>query len=229
MNHEQNQNQQKKKMSTEELERTHVLNLDSFKEVIQMEKRTSKKPAFFIATLGIIAILVGISYQVAGRIALEKEEERLIEQRRLEKKKSIQAPVVMTEYINCSYYVPNNPNGTDYLMEINYGFINEQLMEFTKKFTLVATPSAPNGPDTVNAYLNDYQAFLNPIDGYQISVTPTTNTGLVTLVNVDFDKLNLQLLSPKQSEHFSTSVDYMKYEKESTIRQDMISKGYTCE
>ena len=220
------QSVQKPKMTTEELEKTHVLNLSSFQETVRFEKMTSKKPALIIAIIGFVAILTGTVFQVAQNLAVKHEEEKRIEQRRLEKKK---VPTVTTEYMNCKYYVPNNPNGTDYLMEINYGFSNQKLTEFTKKFTVVATPNNPIGPSTIDAYLNDYKLFMNPIDGYQISVTPTTNTGFITVVKVDYNLLDLTLLSPRQKDHFSTSVDYTKNSTQKEIKENMLKQGYTCE
>ncbi|MBR2828819.1 MAG: hypothetical protein IKE70_06280 [Bacilli bacterium] len=230
MNNERNQNniqhQQKQKMTPEELERTHVLNLNALQETIKYEKMTSKKPSLILAIIGVIAILLGTTFQIAENISLKQKEERKIEQRRLEKKK---VPKTATEYLNCKLYVPNNPDGTDCLMEISYGMSNQKLMEFTKKFTIVVTPGSTIGANTVASYVNAYKAFMNPIDGYQIMVTPNSTIGLVVLVKADYNTLDLTKLSPQQATHFSTSVDYLKDTSINDIKEDMLKKGYTCE
>ena len=229
MNNERNQNniqQQKQKMSPEELEKTHVLNLSALQETIKYEKMTSKKPSLILAIIGVVAILLGTTFQIVENISLKQKEERKIEQRRLEKKK---VPKTATEFLNCKLYVPNNPDGTDYLMEISYGLSNQKLMEFTKKFTVVVTPGSTIGANTIASYINAYKSFMNPIDGYQITVTPNNTTGIVVLVKTDYNILDLTKLSPQQATHFSTSVDYLKDTTINDIKEDMLKKGYTCE
>ena len=47
-------------MSKEELTRTQVLNLSDFEQVTKYEKSTSKRPAIFLAILGLFCIISGI-------------------------------------------------------------------------------------------------------------------------------------------------------------------------
>ena len=230
MNNNENQSniqiEKKQKMSPEELEKTHVLNLDAVHDAIRYEKMTSKKPAIIVAVIGLIAILSGVFYQAYNSYSQKKAEQRKIEQRRQENKK---VPLISTEFMNCKLSSQLNPDGTNYLMEINYGFTNQKLSEFTKKFTVVQTPGVELGANTIASYINAYKLFMNPIDGYQISVTPTTNVGVVVIVKVDYKELDLTRLNPRQATHFSTSVDYFKNTEQEKIKEDMISKGYTCQ
>ena len=63
-NEQKNQNVQKQKMTEEELQRTQVLNFDTFKQVARYEKLSSKKPAMIFALLGVLAILIGGGYPI---------------------------------------------------------------------------------------------------------------------------------------------------------------------
>ena len=59
-------------MTREELTRTQVLNLSDFEQVAKYEKSTSKRPAIFLAILGVICIISGFSYTPIMNIVIEK-------------------------------------------------------------------------------------------------------------------------------------------------------------
>lgn len=50
------------RLAKEELTKTQVLNLSELERVANYEKRTSKKPAAILATLGVMCITLGLSY-----------------------------------------------------------------------------------------------------------------------------------------------------------------------
>ena len=216
------------KLTQEELQKTHVLNLQEVKEAVRYEKMTSKKPAILVAVLGFLLITFGTSFQIANSLSAKNMNNK-IEQRSTENKEAIfPQEDVKTSYLSCKLYTPNNPDGTDTTFSILYTFLDDKLSSFTKTFHVVVTTGSTNGNDTVQRYLKNYQAFLNQLDGYQISVNPINN-GLIVTVNVNYNLLDVTLLPEKQQTHFSTKVDYAidtPYEK---IKQDMASQNYICE
>ena len=71
-------------ITTEELQKTQVINLKDLEEVARIEKRTSKKPAILLAILGLTFLLLGSGVQIAFSLRDKKEEEKIIEQRKEE-------------------------------------------------------------------------------------------------------------------------------------------------
>ena len=58
-------------MTREELTRTQVLNLSDFEKVAEFEKSTSKRPAIFLAILGIFCIMSGFAYNPILNIVID--------------------------------------------------------------------------------------------------------------------------------------------------------------
>ena len=72
-NMQNNQNQMaKQQMTQEELQRTQVLNLQEVEKVAKFEKRTSKKPALFVAFLGILSITFGTTFGITEMLSANK-------------------------------------------------------------------------------------------------------------------------------------------------------------
>ena len=72
-------NVQKQQMSEEELQRTQVLNFDTFKQVARYEKISSKKPAIIVALLGVLAIVIGGTYPIVqSQMAKSNEKNKYL-------------------------------------------------------------------------------------------------------------------------------------------------------
>lgn len=214
------------KLTQEELQKTHVLNLQEVKEAVRYEKMTSKKPAIFVAIVGALLIAFGTSFQVAKTMSSNANNK--IEQRNTAK--SEETPItkeVKSTSLTCQLLSPNNEDGTDTTFSIIYNFKNDKLINFTKTFNVTITPGSTIGSTTIQSYLKAYQAFLNQLSGYQISVNPTDN-GFITIVNVNYSLLNIQQLPEVQQTHFSTKVDYAMDTSYTQISQDMLNNGFTC-
>ena len=204
-------------LSVEELQRTQVINLKAVEETVRFEKLTSKKPAIIVGVLGILLILFGTSFQIvttAKANANKKIEQRKAAEEQLEKRKTT---------LECQLIKANNPDGTDTTYTITYEFLDDKLSAFTKVFQMVPTADSPVGIATIQAYIMSYKSFMNPTDGYQISVIPIDNTLKVT-VQVDYHKLDLTKLNLIQATHFSTKVDYSLNTTSEKIMQDMASQ-----
>ena len=69
---------------------------------------------------------------------------------------------------------------------------------------------------------------MNNSDGYTITVNPT-DVNLVTIVNIDYTKLDVTKVAPVQATHISTSVPYQKGADKTNIQTDMTTQGYVCQ
>ena len=210
-------------LTKEELQKTQVLNLKELEETIVFEKKTSKKPAIFVAILGILSIIAGTSIMTVQHLNDVK-----IEQQKNEIQKKVVKPQVLATKLECNLTTPNNPDGTDTDFTINYQFENNKLVSFTKTFIITQTAGNEAGLATLETYKIAYQSFLNPTIGYQITLTPKDANGLIVTVQVDYKKLNPETVNPTQSTHFSTSLDYQKNTDLKTIQTEMSMKGYNC-
>ena len=86
------------------------------------------------------------------------------------------------------------------------------------------------GLQTIQQYIVGYRDFMNPVNGYTISVTPNeTQTVLTAAVSADLEKIDMTTFPEMQKNHISTSIDYQKDTAFLTIQSDMSSKGFTCE
>jgi hypothetical protein len=214
-------------LTQEELQKTHVLNLQEVQEAVRFEKMTSKKPAIFVAVIGFLLITFGTTFQVSQTLSANRAKQNKVEQRSIEKEEPIVEKEIMKS-LKCSLNSFNNADGTDTAFTVLYNFTNNKLVGFTKTFHIAVTPGSTVGTTTVQAYLKNYQAFLNQLEGYQISVNPVDN-GLVTTVIVDYNLLDLTTVPEIQQTHFSTKIDYAIDTPYETIEQDMKNNNYTCE
>ena len=218
--------QNKTKEEIEELQRTQVLNLKDVEETVKYEKSISKKPAMIIAIIGAIFLTLGSTLQIAK--TMKKSVEPKAEKREISKEKEIQtvAPVIL----ECQNIQLNNPDGTNITFTIDYTFNNYKLTNFTKKYSIAAIEGNQVGLQTIQQYIVGYRDFMNPVNGYTISVTPNgTQTVLTAVVSADLEKIDMTTFPKMQKNHISTSIDYQKDTAFLTIQSDMSSKGFTCE
>ena len=221
----QQQQQQQQQMTQQELQRTQVLNIDELEKTVRFEKISSKKPAIIVAAIGILFLTFGTTFQVASNLkGSSKVEKRDIAEEVVEKNDVKPA----TTNLNCNIAATNQADGTDTVYSILYTFEDNKLVGFKKVYTITPTPGNPLGAATVQNYIIGYQPFLNPIEGYQISVIPT-GEGLVVTVEVDYTKLDLTLLNPTQQNHFTTKLDYPLETAKEKIQTDMVTNGLICE
>jgi hypothetical protein len=219
-----NQAQQSQQLSQEELQKTQVLNLKDFEEVAKFEKRTSKKPAIIVALIGVICLTFGTTFQIATILSSKNVESTTIS-----KRVSTEDTVTdTTTNLVCSVNTVGNADGTDTNYKITYTFTNDELTSFIKQFTVSPTEGSTIGEASVEGYVTGYQPYTISISGYNVSVTKVGNS-LTALVQADYTKLDMTTFPEYQQTHFTTSVDYVAGTSESAIKNDMTTKGYTCE
>ena len=227
MNQNINQSQkQVQQLTPEELQKTQVLNLQEVEETIRFEKATTKKPAIIVAIIGILSITIGSSFQVVSGLSAKKQE-NTIQKKEIIEESTIDK--VKTTSLSCNTTFLNQPDGTDIDFSILYTFEDNKLVSFKKENVIKPTPGVEAGIQRVEQYKIDYQAFLNPKVGYQITMAPKDTNGIVVTVQVDYKTLDVATLSPVQNNHYSTSLDYPIDTTFEVVQADMLSKGYQCQ
>ena len=209
----------RKELTKEQLQQTQVLNFQEVQTAIHFEKITSKKPAIFIAIIGLISILFGGSLQIAASLnATPKNIQKREVKSNVEVKK-----------LNCIKTTLDNPDGTNVIYNVAYKFEDDRLVEVTKLYNISATAGKEEGKNSIEKYNNEYKNLLNKTPGYDISISSTSNTTMVIKVIIDYKKLDLTKLNSIQQTKDFTKIDYNKNTSYKTIKSDSIEKGFTVE
>ena len=145
-------NAQKQQMSEEELQRTQVLNFDTFKQVARYEKISSKKPAIIVALLGVLAIVIGGTYPIVqSQMAKSNEKNKSTVQARKREVKPVASE------LTCTQTTPSVGNGLDQTITIKYNFIDNKLTSFTKELNLGLTAGTTTGQVALQDFINALQ------------------------------------------------------------------------
>jgi len=213
-------------LTKEELQKTQVLNLKEFSEAVRWEKLTSKKPAMIIAIIGAVFILFGTSFQITKSIRASRKSD--VEPRYVPEQKPQEEPVQEKESLTCTSTTLNNADGTDVIYTIVYDFEKDKLVGFTKSYSVSVTPGSAEGEATVQKGIAEIQPLVAKIDGYQLTLTPTTN-GYVATTTANYLTLDLRRVSEAHQNHFLSKIDYPLDTNRDKINESMTSFGYKCE
>ena len=213
-------NVQKQQMTEEELQRTQVLNFDTFKQVARYEKISSKKPAIIVALLGVLAIVIGGTYPLVQSQMTKKEQESKssIQARKKDKK-----PVASE--LTCTQTTSLVANGLDQAINIKYNFIDNKLTSFTKELTLTISPGSTIGPSELQNFIIALQPFLVQKEGYSVTVKQIEN-GVVTNTSVDYKNLDINTLPEINQQNVYFNVIYLADSNRESIKQDMTNQNY---
>ena len=216
------QQQIKQQMSQEELQRTQVLNLQDVQEAVKYEKMTSKKPAIIIAILGIASILMGTTFGVVQNLQAKAEKER--------EKAVVRRETVPTEKtLSCSLTKLADYDGTDYTLTRDFTFKDNKLTKEIKSFKLSPSEGNPNGVTGVQNYLVALQPFLVQMSGYELMVEKDQNTGTATTTTtINYEILDITKVPEMHQSNFRFNVEYTNESDQTTIEQNLKTKGYTC-
>ena len=192
MNQNNNQLQQSRQVSQEELAKTQVLNLNDVKELAKFERKTSKKPAVLFAIAGILSITLGLTYPniMSALDGISTKENKTEEKEKDEEDKEILAKVEENK-VTCTFVAPSNPDGTKGTATYEL-FYNEEDMLESYTMTLTIDPLEGNamGLTSTQAVYNAYKAVdAAQIVGYKMT-TSYTDTGMKAISIVDLTKLD---------------------------------------
>lgn len=209
-------------MSEEELQRTQVLNFDTFKQVARYEKVSSKKPAIIVGLLGVLAIVIGGAYPIVqSQMAKNNEKAKSSVQARKREVKSVASE------LTCTQTTPSVANGLDQIITIKYNFIDNKLTSFTKELTLGVSTGSTTGPATLQEFINTLQSFLVQKDGYSVTAKKIDN-GVVTTTSVDYKTVDINSLPEINQKNGYFNVVYLADTNMEAIKEDMTTQKYTC-
>lgn len=215
-------NVQKQQMSEEELQRTQVLNFDTFKQVARYEKISSKKPAIIVALLGVLAIVIGGTYPIVqSQMAKSNEKNKSTVQARKREVKPV------TSELTCTQTTPSVGNGLDQTITIKYNFIDNKLTSFTKELNLGLTAGTTTGQVALQDFINALQPFLVQKDGYSVTAKKIEN-GVVTTTSVDYKTVDINSLPEINQQNGYFNVMYLADTNMEAIKQDMTNYNYIC-
>ena len=215
-------NAQKQQMSEEELQRTQVLNFDTFKQVARYEKISSKKPAIIVALLGVLAIVIGGTYPIVqSQMAKSNEKNKSTVQARKREVKPVASE------LTCTQTTPSVGNGLDQTITIKYNFIDNKLTSFTKELNLGLTAGTTTGQVALQDFINALQPFLVQKDGYSVTAKKIEN-GVVTTTSVDYKTVDINSLPEINQQNGYFNVMYLADTNMEAIKQDMTNYNYIC-
>ena len=213
---------QKQQMTKEELQRTQVLNLQDVQEAVKYEKMTSKKPAIFLAVLGIISIFTGTAFGVVQNLQAKAEVERA---KAIEKRKAVPTE----KSLSCSYTKLAEPDGTDFILKRDFTFKDNKLTKEVKSFILSPTQGNTYGEVGVQNYLVALQPYLVQMSGYELMVERDKTTGVATTTTtINYEILDVTKVPGMHQSNFRFNVEYNKDVDQIKLEEDLKAKGYIC-
>lgn len=217
-------------MSKEELTRTQVLNLSDFEQVAKYEKSISKRPAIFLAALGLFCIISGASYNPIMNIVIDKiTPPKPVISKRVIDKNSISK--VATDTVTCHHVNTDNNLGIELILDTNLVFYNDKLDSYTKTGQYVTILGKEQVGKT--AIDSNYQIFKNfeaiSIPGYTTKTTQITN-GFEIKTTYDLKTLNPSLLTTEHKRFAVTNADFQYGDSKEATIEKALAYGYnSCE
>lgn len=218
------------RLAKEELTKTQVLNLSELERVANYEKRTSKKPAAILATIGVICITLGLSYNNIVSIFTGtpvNNNENTVAHRENEAETSTPEPVGT---LNCQYTNLAGYGGQDTNVTMTLIFNNGKLKSYTKIMSLTPTPGQEAvAATTIPQLLTNYQAFETvTVPGYQI-ISNAKGTGFETIVSIDLASLDSTKLISHHHNNVVTKVEFALDDTKETVMTKADALGYVCQ
>ena len=224
----------KSKEELEELTRTQVLNLQELEKAARYEKRTSKKPAAFLALIGVFSISLGLCYPSVNNMLNKRisEDKPVVSKQRQESVVNVNPTA-----LSCTLSQTNPVDATLVTTTYNFQFLEtgtlkyyEKVMDISVSNPVTQTPSSIVVLDTSLANL-----VQNLVVGYLLEKTPRASTlpnvvdGYTAKLAVDFTQFNPTTLTTLHTTNTFANVEFSVQDTKDTISTRLISGGYTCE
>lgn len=219
-------NKKQQKISTEELAKTQVLNLEDVQKLAKYERIVSKKPALMVALVGLFSIIVGVSAQTV--VSLSAVNEQNVQP-------SVSNRIKTEEVKNVYDTVTCEKTDIEAATEISIKTIyavdyNGDVVEKYTKTTDV-NPTSTTSVNAITSIQNGMVAFKafesKSIDGYKIIVS-NKESGYEVLTTVEPSRLDITKLDPIVTGNQFVSPNVDKTMTKETLKSNLTSAGYTC-
>ena len=221
------------KMSTEELAKTQVLNLNDVEELANYEKTVSKKPAIIVGIIGLFALTIGAFYPKIVTFLDTEKDENVVYNRvdndddEIYNSKPLNETNTNTQ-LTCMKAMLANPDGTDLTLTYNFTFVNNALQSYTKLAIYNINATNPSGTVTVENVYNTFATLSQtPIVGYYLQTSKTSN-GVTVSMNADLTKFSPTTLPDTHKTYTISNVEYALSTTKEAITQTSAANGFTC-
>ncbi len=229
----------KSKEELEELTRTQVLNLQELEKAATFEKKTSRKPAYFLAIIGVFSISLGLCYPSITNMLSSRggEDTKVVSEQRQEKVEEEQTTTANPLALSCSFTNTNAVDGTLVTTTYNFQFLDTGTLKYYEKIQdikattpVTATPASIVSLDTSLSNL-----MQTPITGYLLEKTPVASStpnvvdGYTAKMAVDFTTFNPATLTALHTSNSFANVEFASTDTRDGVSQRLMSGGYTCQ
>lgn len=236
MSHKQKKKTQAE-IEREELTKAQVLNLKELETVANYERKTSKKPAAWLASIGIFAIALGIFYpsmtSMLGQSAANAREENVKVEPQKQKKVTTTSSSV--NELTCSLTQPNVTDDTVSTITFAFNFKNDIIANYTKSIDIKTEGTATATPLSIVALDTSLTNLMQtPLVGYALekkpiaSTTPNVVDKYQALLAVDFTTFNKASLTVLHTSNYFATVEFEATDTKDIVQQKVITAGYAC-
>lgn len=225
----QKQQQNSPKISTEELAKTQVLNLSDVEKVANYEKKTSQKPALFVALIGAFCLVTGLSSQLF--ISLKEADINYADKEitnKVSENNNLENNVVKKQ-ITCQQ-IMNNAERTNSTTTYSMNFEDGKLKTYVKTYTLQPTTANVEVLTSLQNLMIAYKAFetVKTYEGYNILTMPA-NAGFTVTVTIDLNKLNMaDFATGTHKTNPISNVEFVLNNTELETTTILTQNGYVC-
>ena len=216
-----NKTKKRSKQESLELTKTLVLNFNEVEKVAKYEKKTSKKPAFIVAMIGVFAILSGIVYSNVYSLNNKKIS------------KFRKTPKIINKLI-CTKESTNSDEKTISNENITLNFKKNKLYDYIKSYSIKSTSDhidkTPKSIEDLNKLINEVNK--NNISGYKLTINKKDNKKIISEYNlkilVNLKEFDDSSLTDKHKKNELLNVIYNYKDNAFKVRKDLVKSGYTC-
>lgn len=224
-------------LEREELTKTQVLNLKELETVANYEKKTSKKPAAWLACIGIFAITLGVCYPSMTSMLSQSVASAKVEEKKAEPKeqKKVATTSASTNELTCSLTQPNTTDGTVSTTTFVFAFQNDMIASYKKSIDIKAQGAVTTTPLSIIALDTALTNLMQtPLTGYALekkpiaSTTPNVVDRYQATLAVDFATFNKATLTALHTSNYFATVEFDATDTKDMTQQKAVLGGYTC-
>lgn len=225
----------KSKEELEELTRTQCLNLQELEKAANYEKKTSKKPAFVLAFIGIMSISLGLSYPSVTNMLHSRGVENVPSVSKQRQESVPESTNVNT--LSCSMSSVNPTDATLVTTTYTFQFLDTGTLKYYEKVMDIkaSTPVTQTPVSIVTLDTSLSNLMQTPIAGYLLEKTPVASTtpnvvdGYTAKLAVDFTQFNPATLTTLHTTNTFANVEFNSMQTKDVISNGLVGMGYTCQ
>lgn len=222
-------------MQQTDLTKTQVLNFNEVEQVANYEKKTSKKPAIFLAIIGILLIAGGFLYPTIEKMISKEETTPTKENKVSSNTNKNDTDVNSTLTCNLVQNITESKIVSTTTETLN--FTNDKLQNYEKTIDL---KSSETNLSSTPEYITNFDTALTAImetsiDSYNIvkvAIANDTNSSISSeyqaKIQIDLTTFDKTKLTDSHKNNTFTNVEYDLNDSKEIVKQKALALGYTC-